>query len=338
LKWVLTALLMFALVAACQRPGDTTPDVVHHQRHEFTPTVFYNEFSATTPPALRVEPGDTIRTKTIDAAGTDYEGVTRGKAGNPQTGPFYVVGAAPGDTLAVHITRLRLNRGWAISTDTLSSLVTTPDLAARMTSLGQIVRWRLDMSRGLAVREGGTAGLSEYSVPLNPMLGCIALAPPAGAPAPDTGNIGPWGGNLDFNEIVEGATVFLPVNVPGGLLYFGDAHAAQGDGEPSGNGLETSMDVEVQVDVLSTSIPAPRIESATHVMAMGLSSSLDDAIRKATTNMIDWLMAKYELTFPEVSQVIGTSAEYRVSVVVGRNAGIVIKVHKDRLRGLKPRK
>ena len=329
---------MLALAAACERAAETTPDVVRHQRHEFTPTAFYNEFSATTPPALRVEPGDTIRTKTIDAAGTDYEGVTRGKPGNPQTGPFYVVGAAPGDTLAVHITRLRLNRGWAISTDTLSSLVTTPELAARMTFQGQMVRWRLDMSRGLAMREGGTPGLSEYSVPLKPMLGCIALAPPVGAPAPDTGNIGPWGGNMDFNEIVEGATVFLPVNVPGGLLYFGDAHAAQGDGELSGNGLETSMDVEVQVDVLFTSIPAPRIESATHVMAMGLSSSLDDAIRKATTNMIEWLMAKYELTFPEVSQVIGTSAEYRVSVIVGRNAGMVIKVHKDRLRGLKPRK
>src|SRR5258705_10997515 len=79
-----------------------------------------------------------------------------------------------------------------------------------MTCQGQMVRWRLDMSRGLAMREGGTAGLSEYSVPLKPMLGCIALAPPVGAPAPDTGNIGPWGGNMDFNEIVEGATVFCP--------------------------------------------------------------------------------------------------------------------------------
>ena len=75
--------------------GSRTP------RNEFTPTAFYNEFSATTPPVLRVEPGDTIRTVTIDAAGTDYRGVTRGKAGNPQTGPFYVVGAAPGDTVAV---------------------------------------------------------------------------------------------------------------------------------------------------------------------------------------------------------------------------------------------
>jgi len=71
---------------------------------------------------------------------------------------------------------------------------------------------------------------------------------------------------------------------------------------------------------------------------MGLSSSLDDAIRKATTNMVEWLMATYELRFPEVSQVIGTSAEYRVSVIVGQNAGIVIKLHKDRLGGLKRRK
>lgn len=155
---------MLALVPACERAAETTPDVVRHQRHEFTPTAFYNEFSATTPPALRVEPGDTIRAETIDAAGTDDEGVTRGKPGNPQTGPFHVVGAAPGDTLAVHITRLRLNRGWAISTDTLSSLVTTPEVAARMTFQGQMVRWRLDMSRGLAMREGGTAGLSEDSV------------------------------------------------------------------------------------------------------------------------------------------------------------------------------
>ena len=337
MKWVLTALPMLALVAACQRAGEATPPTVRHQIHEFTPTAFYNEFSATTPPVLRVEPGDTIRTATIDAAGTDYRGVTRGKAGNPQTGPFYVVGAAPGETVAVHVTRLRLNRDWAISTDTLSNLAMTPDLAARMTFQGQLVRWHLDRSRGLAMRESGPAGLSAYSVPLKPMLGCIALAPPIAEPAPHTGNFGPWGGNLDFNEIIEGTTVFLPVNVPGGLLYFGDAHAAQGDGELSGNGLETSMDVEVRVDLLPGSIPAPRLESSTHVMAMGLSSSLDDAIRKATTNMIEWLMAKYELTLPEVSQVVGTSAEYRVSVLVGKNTGMVIKLHKDRLRGLKRR-
>ncbi len=334
----LLLLALFAFVAGCQRVAEPAEATARQQVHEFTPAVFYNEFSATTPPVLRIAPGDAVRTTTIDAAGSDDKGVSRGKAGNPQTGPFYVIGASAGDTVAVHLTRLRLNRDWAISTDTLSNLVMTPELAARMKFPGQLVRWRLDVSRGVAMRENGPANLAEYSVPLKPMLGCLAVAPSIGEPVPSTGDFGPWGGNLDFNEIVEGTTVFLPVNVPGALLYLGDAHAAQGDGELSGNGLETSMDVEVRVDLLrGSSIPAPRVESSTHVMTMGLSSSLDDAMRRATTNMIDWLMARYELTLPEVSQVVGTSAEYRVSVMLGRNAGIVLKLHKDRLRSLKAR-
>jgi len=173
-------------------------------------------------------------------------------------------------------------------------------------------------------------------VPLKPMLGCIALAPPAADPVPDTGEFGAWGGNLDFNEIVEGTTVFLPVSVPGGLLYIGDAHAAQGDGELTGNGLETSMDVEIRVELLRQySIAAPRAESSTHLMTMGLDASLDHALRKATTSMVDWLIARHDLTLSEVSQVLGTSAEYRVSVIARGNAGIVLKVHKDRLRSLK---
>jgi amidase len=110
-------------------------------------------------------------------------------------------------------------------------------------------------------------------------------------------------------------------------LYVGDAHAAQGDGELSNNGLETSMDVTLRVERLSRhSISAPRVESSTHLMASGLGASLDDALRKATTNMVEWLMARHSLTLPEVSQVLGTSAEYTVSVIVGQNAGIVIKV------------
>jgi acetamidase/formamidase len=339
LKWLLTGLPLlapFALVAGCQRAEGPARATARLQIHEFTPAVFYNEFSATTPPVLRIEPGDTVRTTTIDAAGSDDKGVNRGKAGNLQTGPFYVIGASPGDTVAVHVTRLRLNRDWAISTDSLSNLAMTPELVARMRFQRQLVRWRLDVSRGVARREDAPANLSEYSVPLKPMLGCVALAPPITEPVPDTGGFGPWGGNLDFNEIVEGTTVFLPVSVPGALLYVGDAHAAQGDGELSGAGLETSMEVEVRVDLLrGSSIPAPRVESSTHVMTIGLSSSLDDAFQKATTNMVDWLMARYQVTFPEVAQIVGTSAESRVSVMAPGNAGIVFKLHKDRLRSLK---
>ena len=298
--------------------------------------VFHNAFAATTVPVLRVSSGDSIHLTTIDAAGTNEKGLRRAAAGNPQTGPFYIEGAEPGDTVAVHINRLRLNRDWAISTDTLSSLAVTPALAARMDGRGQLVRWRLDLKRGIAMREDASASLARYAVPLAPMLGCIGLAPANANPPPHTGESGVWGGNLDFNEIVEGTTVFLPVSVPGGLLYVGDAHAAQGDGELSNNGLETSMDVTLRVERLRRyAISAPRVESSTHLMALGLGESLDDALRKATTNMVEWLMARHGLTLPEVSQVLGTSAEFTVSVIVGQTAGIVIKVHKDGLKALK---
>jgi amidase len=140
---------------------------------------------------------------------------------------------------------------------------------------------------------------------------------------------------MDFNEIVEGATVYLPVNVPGALLYVGDGHALQGDGELNGNALETSMDVEFTVDVVSGKrIPGPRVESGTHIMAMGLEGSLDDAFRAATANMAQWLANDYKLTASEVAEVIGSAAEYKVSEVADRNAGIVLKINKDRLQSL----
>src|SRR5438309_1569267 len=143
------------------------------------------------------------------------------------------------------------------------------------------------------------------------------------------------GGNMDFNEIVEDATVYLPVSVPGALLYVGDGHALQGDGELNGNALETSMDVEFTVDVIpGKRVPGPRVESATHLIAMGLAGSLDDAFRGATANMAQWLTEEYKLTPSEVAQVLGTSAEYKVSEVADRNAGIVLKINKERLKPL----
>jgi amidase len=191
------------------------------------------------------------------------------------------------------------------------------------------VRWHLDQ-RGVATSEKPGEHLAHYTVPLRPMLGCVAVAPGSAQAPPGTGDSGRWGGNMDFNEIVEGATIYLPVNVPGALLYVGDGHAAQGDGELNGNALETSMDVEFTVDVISHKAPSPRVESATHIMAMGLAGSLDDAFRAATANMAQWLADDYKLTPSEIAQVLGTAAEYKVSEVADRNAGIVLKIAKDR--------
>jgi acetamidase/formamidase len=302
------------------------------QRHEFTPTAFYRQFSAANKPALTVSPGDTVHTTTVDAGGTDEKGVTRVLGGNPETGPFYIETAMPGDTLVVHLTRLRLNRDWAISDDGIVPRGLDSDLAVKMKDGGKSVRWHLDMARGVATLEKPSEHLSHYSVPLRPMLGCVGTAPPPAGAAPGTGDSGGFGGNMDFNEVVEGATIYLPVRAPGALLYVGDGHAAQGDGELNGNALETSMDVEFTVEVIpGKRVPGPRVESGTHIMAVGLAGSIDDAFRAATANMAAWLDEDYGLTPPEVAEVLGTSAEYKVSEVADRNAGVVLKMNKERL-------
>ncbi|HEY1423588.1 MAG TPA: acetamidase/formamidase family protein [Candidatus Acidoferrum sp.] len=305
------------------------------QRHEFVPTTFHRRFSAEIKPVLTISPGDTIHTTTVDAGGADEKGVTRVLGGNPETGPFYVETAVPGDTLAVHIVRLRLNRDYAISDDGIVGRGLDTDWAVKMKDGFKDVRWHLDLANGTASSEKPGAHLAHYTVPLRPMLGCVATAPGIAQAPPGSGDSGRFGGNMDFNEIIEGATVYLPVSVPGALLYFGDGHAAQGDGELNGNALETSMDVEVMVDVIPAKrIAGPRVESSTHLMAVGLAGSLDDAFREATANMATWLTEEYKLTPSELAQVLGTAAEYKVSEVADRNAGVVLKINKERLRPL----
>lgn len=303
--------------------------------HLFTPTIFYRQFSPHNQPVLTIAPGDTVATTTVDAGGTDQNGVPPVLGGNPQTGPFYIETAVPGDTLVVHLTRVRLNRDWAMSDDGVVDRALDSHPAVKMKDVGKEVRWHLDVQRGVATPDKPGEHLVNYLVPLKPMMGCIGVVPGLASAPPNTGDSGRWGGNMDFNEIIEGSTVYLPVNVPGALLYVGDGHAAQGDGELTGNALETSMDVEFTVTVMPRKrIPAPRVESATHIMAMGLAGSLDDAFRAATANMADWLMTDYKLTPSEVAQVLGSAAEYKVSEVADRNAGIILKINKERLQSL----
>lgn len=307
------------------------------QRHEFTPTVFYRQFSPSNKPVLTISPGDTVHTTTVDAGGTDEKGITRVLGGNPETGPFFIESAMPGDVLAVHLTRLRLNRDWAISDDNIVPRGLDGDLAVKMKDAGKTIRWHLDLARGVASPEKPSEHLANYSVPLKPMLGCVATSPQPSQAPPGTGDSGRFGGNMDFNENVEGSTIYLPVSVPGAMLYLGDGHAAQGDGELTGNALETSMDVEFTVELLTgTRFGGVRVETPTHIIAMGLAGSLDEAFSSATSNMAHWLEQDYALTPSEIAQVLGTAAEYRVSEVADRNAGMVLRINKDRLKSLPP--
>jgi amidase len=302
------------------------------QRHEFVPTTFHRQFSASNAPVLHIWPGDTVHTSTVDAGGTDEKGVTRVLGGNPETGPFYVETAMPGDILVVRLNRVRLNRDWAISDDGIVGRALDPDFAVKMKDGFKPVRWHLDRQRGVASPETPSEHLKNFTVPVRPMLGCVAVAPGPGAAPPPTGDSGRFGGNMDFNEIVEGATVYLPVSQPGALLYVGDGHALQGDGELNGNALETSMDVEFTVDVIpNKSLATPRVESPTHIMTVGLGGTLEDALRAATSGLGQWLEQDYSLTPSEIAIVLGSAVEYTISEVADRNAGVAAKLRKDRL-------
>ncbi|NBW09481.1 MAG: acetamidase [Caulobacteraceae bacterium] len=305
-------------------------------RRTYDPQTFSNTFTADRAPVLVIQPGDVVATRTIDSGGVDEQGRTVALYGNPQTGPFYIAGAKAGDVLAIHIRKLSLNRDWADSLDGFSGRAMSQGLAARSQGLGQRVRWRLDRAAGTARLENPPEGLQDYVVPVRPMLGGLGVAPDFGFPPQSAGDTGRFGGNMDLNAIVEGATVYLPVFQPGAMLFLGDGHALQGDGETTQWALETSLDVEFSVEILpARPLSSPRVETADRITVLGQASSLDEAVRAATGGMVQWLEQDYGLTVPEASMIIGTAAEYRVVTLAGRNAGLSLSLDKTRLAGLR---
>ncbi len=305
--------------------------------HTFEPTQFHHFFSGAIEPALRINPGDSVKTWSVDAGGTDPKGVRRTSGGNPLTGPFYIEGALPGDTLVVHFTRIRLNRDTAISSPLIVSNALDSDYVEKRKPVeGYNSDWKLDREAGFASLQKPTDKLKNYRVPVAPMLGCVGVAPP-GRVQYRSGHLGSFGGNMDYNQLREGVSVYLPVYVPGALLFVGDGHALQGAGELTGNALETSMDIEFTVNLESGgSPPDPRMENADYLMASGIEGSLDNAFKAATTNLVRWLEKKYGLNAAEVSSVLGTSIVYDVAEVVDGQLHVVAKVPKTVLTGLKP--
>lgn len=137
---------------------------------------------------------------------------------------------------------------------------------------------------------------------------------------------------MDFNEVVEGNTVYLPVQQPGALLYLGDAHALQGDGETSQYALETSMDVEFTVHLIKgKAIGMPRVESPTQIMTLGQAGSLDDALRIATAGMTQWLQQDYGLSLQDSAILLGSAVQYSVANLAGRSVGVAAKLNKSLL-------
>lgn len=188
--------------------------------------------------------------------------------------------------------------------------------------------WKIDPTRTIGTLELPNSASKRIEVPLKPMLGRVAVAP-AGQEAFGGLWPGDFGGNLDAADVREGATVHLPVFHDGALFYFGDGHALQGDGEIIGSGLETTMDVTFQFELIkSKRIRWPRIESDEHIMVAASVRPLIDALRIAYVELIEWLVADYGFEKMEAFQLASQLGEVRVANVVDPNYTVVAKFPK----------
>ena len=303
---------------------------------DFEPKEFHRLFSDAIPPVLHVFPGDTVRTWTVDAGGVDPKGVRRSGGGNPETGPFFIEGAFPGDTLVVKLNKVRLNRDSAGSGDQIAGSALNPGYVHDTKYKDNFdSNWIIDQDKGVARLKNPSEHLKNYTVKLQPMMGCIAVAPPAHQ-AMRTGFLGSYGGNMDYNQMREGTTLYLPVYAPGALLFIGDGHAAQGDGELTGDALETSMQVEFSVNLIKgEAMGGPRAENDEYLMSLGIGNSLQDALQSATTRLTNWLQKDYKLEPNEAAIVLGTAMRYDIAEVVDPLVHIVAKVPKSALATIK---
>lgn len=302
-------------------------------RHfDFSPTRFSTVYSPAVAPVLRLQPGDSVSTRTLDSRGNDKDGRPRAPRGNPLTGPFYVEGAMPGDTLVVHLNRVRTNRDSAYQADLVSGNALEAGYLRSLAGLAHgFTQWKIDAAAGTASLVDPGPKLKGYSVALAPMLGCVGVAPPRDE-VMAAGRLGPFGGNLDSPQLREGTTLYLPVFQPGALLYLGDGHARQGDGELPGQGLETSMDVSFSVDLIpGKALGQPRLESAEAVMIMGTGGTLDAAMKSATTQMSIWLADTYGLSPHEIAPLLGTAMRYEIAEVVDSEYDVVAMLDKTAL-------
>ena len=323
---------VFAAIGVAAALRCTTATSQAPQTHQFIPTTFYTTYSFAHPPALRIKPGDRVITKTIDAAGTDWNNRVVSPGGNPQTGPFYIEGAEPEDMLVVTIEKIEPNRATGYSGSLLAPYATTPQaIAARTDRESKRMIWNIDKTKGVVSLDSSEMTPAHVELPMKPMLGCIAIAP-ARKEAILATTPGAFGGNMDYAGINAGVKLMLPVNEPGALLFLGDGHARMGEAEAAGTGVETSMDVEFTVGLVKKkAIAWPRLDTDTHIMVLGSARPLLEAFQIATAEMQRWLMSDYGFSERGASTFMGQALEYEIANVVDPNFTVVAKMRKSLL-------
>ena len=254
------------------------------------------------PPVARIAPGTVLDLYTEDC----FAGRVRSEKDlvsevcefpflNPQTGPFHVEGAEPGDTVAVHFVSIEPARDWAASTTVplFGALTSTHTTATLQPPLPEVVwMWQLDRERRTCLFSARDSDI-QVELPMDPMHGTVGVAPAnlevRSALVPDA-----HGGNMDTPEMRAGVTCYLGVNVEGALLSLGDGHARQGEGETCGVAVECAMNTVVIVELLKgVATPWPRIESDTHIISTGSARPLEDAFRISQLDLVQWLARDY---------------------------------------------
>ena len=246
-------------------------------------------------PVATLKPGDILETRTFDAFGDVIKkpGDTMAlvKGDNPLTGPFRIDGAEPGDTLVVKILDLKVDGRQGVGAlvpgfGALNPTTYTPMLNAPLPEKTWF--YPIDAATGQATFKALDSTFS-VRIPIKPFYGCIGVAPPGGESRLSI-TPGEWGGNMDSSEASAGNTLYFPVNVPGALLYVGDGHAAQGDGEVAGTGIEVALRGRLQVNVIKKQpLKWPRAENDNSIMTFGAYRPLDDALRIAFSELVGWI-------------------------------------------------
>jgi amidase len=294
--------------------------------HRYEPTRYHATLGSHEP-VLSIADGDTVDTSTLDASGCDAAGIERAAGLNPQTGPFLVKGAEPGDVLAVRFNRLRPNRDRGYSWTRLAPHLVEADAVFELPAFGR-AEWHVDCEMGTATLLSPQTTVGALVLPIRPMLGCFGVAPADGQSI-SARTSGTHGGNMDYRGFVEGVTVFLPVFVPGALFSLGDGHAAQGDGEILGTGIEISFDVRFTISIIrQKSIGWPRAEDGDAIMAIGNGRPLDQAMQFATTEMLRWLQTDYRLDPTGANLLLGSCVKYDIGNVCDPEYTVVCRLAK----------
>src|SRR5712692_5236938 len=297
---------------------------------------------ATAPPVATLRPGDILETRTVDAFGGVIEKrgdtLAKVKGDNPLTGPFAVAGAEAGDTLVVKILELTVDstRGVGALAPGFGALNTTSYTPMLNANLPDKI-WFYDIDR-VANQATFHATDSSFSVkiPMQPFLGCIGVAP-AGGEARSSIVPAEFGGNMDASEARPGYTLYLPVNAPGALLYIGDGHAAQGEGEVAGTGIEVPLRVRLQVNLIKRKkIAWPRFENDTSIMAVGAYRPVDDALRIAFTELVGWIHADYGLSELDAYELLSKVGRIHLTQMVDPNYVVIAGIDKKFLPPKKP--